>query len=75
MLEVERIQQYVQRLPAPLQAEVLDFIEYLLTRAERDAALQEERDWSDLSLAAAMRGMEDESFPVYTRADLKVVFS
>jgi predicted RNase H-like HicB family nuclease len=30
--------------------------------------------WSDVSLATAMRGMEDEDGPVYTAADLKVVF-
>ena len=69
----ERIQQYVDRLPAPLQIEALDFIEYLLAKAERDA-IQEGKDWSDLSLSLAMRGMEDEETPLYTMSDLKVVF-
>lgn len=70
MALTEKIQQYVQRLPASFQVEALHFVEYLLTRAEQ----REERDWSDMSLAFAMRGMEDEDTPLYTTADLKVVF-
>jgi hypothetical protein len=75
MLLSERIQQYVQRLPASFQAEVLDFVEYLTTKAEREAVQQERRSWSSLSLSSAMRGMEHEDTPVYTLSDLKVVFS
>jgi hypothetical protein len=71
MALVEKIQQYVQRLPAPFQAEVLDFVEFLL----RKSAHHEESDWSELSLASAMRGMETEDIPLYTTADLKVVFA
>jgi hypothetical protein len=71
----ERIQEYVQKLPASLQAEVLDFVAYLLDKVERDLFQQEEGQWADLSLAQAMRGMEDEATPLYTVADLKVVFS
>jgi len=71
MAIVERIQQYVQKLPTSFQAEVLDFVEYLLAKAER----REEGDWSDLSLALAMRGMEDENTLIYTSSDLKVVFA
>lgn len=71
MALVERIQQHVQRLPASFQAEVLDFVEYLLAKTEH----RENRDWSDLSLASAMRGMEDEDMPLYTLADLKIVFA
>jgi hypothetical protein len=64
MIITERIQQCVQRLPASFQ-EVLDFVEYLLAKAEREAVRQEEKDWSDLSLSFAMRG-EDEDTPTYT---------
>ncbi|MBM3189136.1 MAG: DUF2281 domain-containing protein [Chloroflexi bacterium] len=70
----ERIQEHVERLPASLQAEVLDFVEYLLAKAEREAVREERRLWSDLSLSSAMRGMEDEDTPTYTTADLKMVF-
>ena len=62
----EKIQQYVERLPASFQAEVLDFVECLLTKVEREAVLREERAWSDFSLSSAMRGMEDEDAPSYT---------
>ncbi len=75
MLAVERIQQYVQRLPQHFQAEVLDFVEFLLSKVERETEQRDETDWSDLSLAFAMRGMEYEDAPVYTTADLRVVFS
>jgi hypothetical protein len=51
--------------------EVLDFIGYLLAKTER----QEKNDWAKLSLTLAMRGMQDEETPVYTAADLKVVFA
>jgi hypothetical protein len=54
---------------------VLDFVEYLLAKAEREAVRQEEKAWSDLSLSFAMHGMEDEDTPTYTTDDLKVVFS
>jgi len=69
----EKIQQYIQKLPQPLQAEVLDFAEYLLSKVERET--EEEMDWSALSLMSAMRGMEDELTPSYSLSDLKVVFS
>ena len=75
MLLSERIQQCVQRLPASSQAEVLDFVEYLLSKAEREIAQREKRTWSSLSLSLAMRGMENEEAPEYTASDLKVVFS
>jgi len=75
MLGIDTIQQYVQKLPRPLQAEVLDFVEYLLSKMERETAQQDETDWSVLSLAFAMREMESEDTPIYTTADLKVVFS
>jgi hypothetical protein len=72
MTASERIQQYVQRLPQRLQVEVLDFVEYLLAKAEREAAQPEELDWSRLSLAFAMRGMEDEDTPANTVEDLEM---
>lgn len=75
MVVTERIHQYVQKLPESLQAEVLDFVEYLLLKMEHGTTHQDELAWSDLSLALAMRGMEDEHTPDYTTADLKEVFS
>jgi hypothetical protein len=47
-----------------------NFAEYFVIKERR----LEDSAWSELSLASAMRGMEDEETPVYTMADLKVVF-
>jgi hypothetical protein len=71
----EKIHKNVQKLPAIFQAEVLDFVEYLLTKAERETERKDDLDWSGFSLASAMRGMEDEDTPTYTEDDLKVDFS
>ena len=75
MVVAEKIHQYVQRLPMSFQAEVLDFVEYLLSKLEHETAEQGESTWSHLSLTLAMRDMEHEDTPIYTTADLKVVFS
>jgi len=76
MIVADKIHQRVRKLPGSLQAEVLDFIDFLLlkTKAEKP---DEENDltWTDLSLAMALEGMEDEPMPEYTVADLKVFFS
>lgn len=74
-MTVEMIHQHVQRLPAPFQTKVLDFVEYLLLKIERGATYRDALAWSDLSLSLAMRGMEDEDTPDYSVADLKKVFS
>ena len=72
MLVSEKITRHIKKLPDSLQSEVLDFIEFLLAKAERD---QDELEWSQVSLTTAMRGMENESISTYTFADLKVVFA
>ncbi|HQU35340.1 MAG: DUF2281 domain-containing protein [Anaerolineales bacterium] len=63
----QTIQNYIEKLPASYQETVVDFLEFLLSKAER----QEELEWSRFSLASAMRGMEDEPSE-YTLDDLKV---
>lgn len=71
----ESIQQHVQLLPDTLQQEVLDFVKFLLFKREQETTPErDEIEWSDFSLASAMRGMEDEDTPVYTTDDLKEVF-
>ena len=65
----EKVFQYVQRLPWSLQEELLNFIQYLLVKAEQ----QEKQEWGLLSLASAMRDMEDEP-ALYSMADIKVRF-
>lgn len=75
MAVAEKIHQYVQRLPDRLQAEVLDFVEYLLARVERDRAPEDDRDWADHSLSLAMRDMEEEAGPEYAASDVREPFS
>jgi hypothetical protein len=65
----EKIHQYVQRLPRSFQKELLDFVEYLVMKAEQ----QEDQDWGSLSLTSAMRDMEDETVS-YSLSDLRVTF-
>ena len=65
----QKISETIRKLPLSLQQELLDFVDFLLIRAER----QEAREWSMISLASAMRGMESEE-SLYTLEDLKVVF-
>lgn len=71
----EKINKQVRRLPEQTQAEVLDFVEYLLTKTEEKSAQEERQDWTRLSLASAMRGMEEAPEPEYTEADLEERFS
>jgi hypothetical protein len=66
----DKIIKNVNALPKSKQIEVLDFIEYLRTKTER----QENTGWSDFSLSSAMRGMENEKSP-YSLNDLKESFS
>ena len=66
----EKIHQYVQKLPRSFQEELLDFVEYLVMKAEQ----QEQQDWASLSLASAMRDMEDESVS-YNLSDLRESFA
>ena len=56
-----------------MQTKVFNFAEYLLSKVEHEA--EETANWSGLSLASAMRGMEDETSPAYSMAKLKAVFS
>lgn len=76
MTVADNIHQYVQKLPDFLQLEVLDFVKYLLFKREQETlSQQDEFIWSNLSLALAMRSMEDEDTPNYTTEDLKETFA
>ena len=67
MLPSEKIQEYLQELPASLQTEVLDFVEYLKAKVDRGAVMQECRDGSNLSLySEAMRETVHEEPPLNT---------
>lgn len=74
MAVAEQIQVYLERLPPASQAEVLNFVEYLLSKVERGESAQADRVWSELSVTAAIVGMENEDGPEYNLSDLKMVF-
>jgi len=65
----EKIHQYAQKLPHSFQEELLDFVQYLLLKAEQ----QEKQDWASLSLSSAMHEIEEEPV-LYSLSDLRVVF-
>ncbi len=68
----------LESLPSERRSEVFDFVEFLAARCASsttttsDSRLENwnEADFSQLSLAQAMRGLEDEPM-LYTRDDLK----
>jgi hypothetical protein len=65
----KKIQEYIRKLPQSLQEEMIDYLEFLLAKAQR-----EDNEWSSLSLASALRGMENEP-DLYSLSDLKVKYS
>ena len=65
----ETIVNQLKTLPPAEQAGALDFIEFLRNKALK----KEAKNWGNLSLSSAMRGMEDEQTP-YAQDDLKEVF-
>jgi len=66
----EKIVENIRTLPESKQMEVLDFVEYLKLKTEKD----EELAWENLSISSAMRGMENEDSP-YSLNDLRETFS
>ncbi len=65
MSTAELIYERSKALPEKLQKQVLNFVDAL------DQGKDHPRDdWSGVSLAAALRGMEDDQWPAYTDAQL-----
>ena len=52
----KKIIYHVEALPEIKQIEVLDFVECLHVKT----AMQDNQEWTDFSLVAAMRGLENE---------------
>ncbi len=69
MVMNQTIQKYIEKLPASYQETVVDFLAFLLDKAERE----QDVEWSNISLTYAMRDMEDEPSE-YSVADLKVTY-
>lgn len=64
-----RIKTLLEKLPASYQETVVDFLAFLLSKAERE----QDAEWSNISLAYAMRDMEDGPSEYFV-ADLKVAY-
>ena len=73
MTYAERIVAHIERLPEDLQAEVLDFVEFLEARVPPDGRTVQEAEWNAFSLAQAMRGLESEP-AIYDSNDLRERF-
>ncbi len=69
MTVTEKIFENVKILPESKQMEVLDFVEYLRLKLEKE----ENIEWTNFSLSSAMSGMENEQSP-YSINDLKEAF-
>jgi hypothetical protein len=73
MTIAEQIFQHLAALSEQEQREVLDFVEFLESRSQKQNQLSENERWSTFSLESAMKGLEDD--PVeYTAADIKETF-
>ncbi len=68
MTVTEQIIERVKALPEAIQAEVLDFVEFLEAKTDTSSNIT----WSHFSLSQAMRGMESES-TLYSIDDVKDV--
>jgi hypothetical protein len=66
----EKILRYTQTLPPSFREELLNYLQYLTMKAEQ----LEKQEWSLVSLTSAMRDLDEEE-PVYSVADIKVVFA
>ncbi|MGA2402381.1 MAG: hypothetical protein ABSG91_11875 [Syntrophobacteraceae bacterium] len=69
----DRICEEVKNLPEQLQVEVLDYVQFLVSKLERESTPGGHAS-KYLSLSLAMRGMEDEVGPDYGSCDLKERF-
>ena len=67
MVVTEILNSKLQTLPISAQTEVLHFVEFLAQKFEQEES--EDKQWSEFSLAQAMKGLEDET--AYTEADLQ----
>ena len=66
MKTLDRIYEETKALPETVQREVLDFVEHLAHKLQKENA-----GWSELSVAAALRGLEGEVWPEYRHEDMK----
>ncbi len=71
MSTIEKINQSVKKLSKNSQIEVLNFIEFLLSKSGIMSDDYDIEDWNQFSLNQAMKGLEDKKHIEYHVSDLK----
>jgi hypothetical protein len=74
MPTVEKISEYVAKMPDPYQAEVLHYVEYLWSKLQSQERDPDDLLWQEFSLASALRDMDEVDEVTYTKDDLKEIF-
>jgi hypothetical protein len=74
MPAVEKIREYLSQMPAPYQAEVLHYVEFLWGKLQDQGRDRDDLLWQELSLASALRDMDEEDEVTYNIDDLKEKF-
>lgn len=74
MPTVEKISEYLSKMPDPYQAEVLHHVEYLWRKLQDQGLDKEDQLWQEFSLASALRDMDEADEVTYTYDDLKEKF-
>lgn len=67
----DKISERIRKLPEKSQREVLDFIEFLLSKYGKLDEQTNVESWNKFSLDQAMRGLEKDDMPDYYVSDLK----
>jgi hypothetical protein len=74
MATVEKISEYLSHMPAPYQAEVLHYVEFLWSKLQKQDRDRDDLLWQELSLASALRDMDETDEVTYNVDDLKEKF-
>lgn len=68
----KKIGEYISQMPAPYQAEVLHYVEFLWNKLQ--GRENDDLVWQELSLASALRDMDEAEETTYTVDDLRERF-
>ena len=74
MPTIEKISEYLTHMPEPYQDEVLNYVEYLWSKLRDSSREQDDLSWQELSLASALRDMDESNEVTYSLDDLKEKF-
>ena len=69
-----RIFNRVRYLPEHLQAEILEFVEFVAGKSRECQSNSTDLDWQEFALSEALRETDDESGPEYLESDIKYRF-